>query len=426
MKKTMNISYTAFALFAFACFALSPQAGAVCQDGCDTSNENTFQGDDALINNTTGFNNTAVGSHALLTNTTGASNTAVGDSALLNNTIGTENTANGVLALASNTEGSGNTATGVNALSQNTTGFANTAVGLVALYSNTDGIGNTALGANTLVSNTEGNFNTGLGIGPLSHNTTGSSNTAVGGDALQFNTTGSGNVAVGQATLDLNAEGSSNTAIGTGALANSTGHTNTALGNSAGFNLTTGDNNIYIGSQGAATESNTIRIGDQGTQTNTFIAGIAGKAIARGRPVFINAQGKLGTHPSSARFKTDIKPMDKASEAILALKPVTFHYKKELDPDGVAQFGLVAEDVAKVNPDLVVADAAGEIYTVRYEAVNAMLLNEFLKEHRTVQAQQKEIDALRTELKEQRTLIQKVNDKVELNRSVPQMVLNNQ
>jgi hypothetical protein len=217
-----------------------------------------------------------------------------------------------------------------------------------------------------------------------------------------------------------------------------TGNYNTAIGFSAGWNLTTGNNNVIINNVGVATESNTIRIGSQvaavapdgSTQpahTATFIAGISGTTIARGVGVVIDATtGRLGTKPSSARFKDGIKPMEKASEAILALKPVTFHYKKELDPESIPQFGLVAEEVEKVNPDLVVRDRNGEIYTVRYEAVNAMLLNEFLKEHRTVQGQQKEIDALRAELKEQRAFIRRVNDKIELRKPVAQMVVNDQ
>ena len=177
-----------------------------------------------------------------------------------------------------------------------------------------------------------------------------------------------------------------NTATGVGALnGNISGSDNIALGSFAGTNLTTGDDNIDIGNEGVAGEANTIRIGTQGTQTRTFIAGISGTALGSGMAVRVNANGRLGTAPSSARFKQNIKPMDKASEAILALKPVTFHYKKELDPEGIPQFGLVAENVEKVNPDLVARDDKGKIYTVRYDAVNAMLLNEFLKEHRTVQ-----------------------------------------
>src|SRR5204863_2836755 len=212
---------------------------------------------------------------------------------------------------------------------------------------------------------------------------------------------------------------------------NETGSSNIALGRSAGFNLSTGDNNIDIGNEGVAAEANTIRIGTQGTQTATFIAGVSGAGVM-GVAVKVNAAGQLGTAPSSARFKENIKPMDKASEAIHALKPVTFRYKHEVDPEGIPQFGLVAEEVEKVNPDLVARDDQGEVYTVRYEAVNAMLLNEFLKEHRKVTQlettvaqqqkkfeskiadQQKEIEALTTGL-------QKVSDQLELSKPAPRM-----
>ena len=196
------------------------------------------------------------------------------------------------------------------------------------------------------------------------------------------------------------------------------------MGSSAGINLTNGSNNIDIGNAGVAGESSTIRVGTKGTHTNTFIAGINGVTVAGGVGVIIDANGHLGTKTSSARFKEAIKPMDKASEAILALQPVTFRYKHELDPEGVPQFGLVAEQVEKVNPDLVARDEQGKVYTVRYEAVNAMLLNEFLKEHRKVEQleataahQQKEIEALTAGL-------QKVSAQVELKQPSPQMAVN--
>src|SRR5207249_4051057 len=155
-----------------------------------------------------------------------------------------------------------------------------------------------------------------------------------------------------------------------------------ALGANAGQNLTTGDNNIDIGNAGVAGESNTIRIGTVRTHANTFIAGISGVTVAGGVGVIIDSKGHLGTVVSSERFKDEIKPMDRASEAILALRPVTFRYKHELDPKGIPQFGLVDQDVEKLNPALVARNAEGKVFTVRYEAVNAMLLNEFLKEHR--------------------------------------------
>src|SRR5262249_32247669 len=175
---------------------------------------------------------------------------------------------------------------------------------------------------------------------------------------------------------------------------------------------------IDIGNLGIAGEANTIRIGTVGTQTSTYIAGIMGKPSPMGMPVFINANGQLGSAPSSARFKDEIKPMDKASETILALKPVSFHYKKEIDPDRTPQFGLVAEQVEKVNPDLVLRDADGKPYTVRYDAVNAMLLNEFLKARRQIDAQQKQIDALTAGL-------QKVSAQLELAKPAPQTVAEN-
>jgi predicted ribosome quality control (RQC) complex YloA/Tae2 family protein len=220
--------------------------------------------------------------------------------------------------------------------------------------------------------------------------------------------------------------GANNTATGRNALANnSTGNNNIALGASAGSNLTTGSNNVDINNRGMTGESNTIPIGTTEIQTTTLIAGISGATVPTAVAVIVGANGHLGTTTSSARFKQEIKPMDDASEAILTLKPVTFRYKHELDPEGVPQFGLVAEDVQKVNPDLVARDEQGKPYTVRYDAVNAMLLNEFIKEHRTMQGQQKEIDALKAQLKEQRSLIQKVSAALEVSKAAPQTVQNN-
>jgi hypothetical protein len=211
------------------------------------------------------------------------------------------------------------------------------------------------------------------------------------------------------------------------------------LGSNAGSNLTTGNNNIDIGNQGAAGESNKIRIGKQGTQNGTFIAGISGKTVANGVGVIINSNGQLGTIQSSARYKDDIKPMDKASEAVLALKPVTFRYKQDLDPNGIPQFGLIAEEVEKADPNLVVRGEDGKPYTVRFEAVNAMLLNEFLKEHSKVEKQEAAIAQLKTTSAQQEAVIaqqqkqiealtatvQKVSDQLELNRRAPEVVAAN-
>src|SRR5438874_1089101 len=337
--------------FGLACFALSPEARATCQEGCDLTNDNTFLGDDALLNNTTGGINTAIGADALFNNTTGDVNTAIG-----------------VIALSMNTTGSRNTATGWQALYLNTTGSSNTANGGAAVASNTTGSFNTGIGTSALLSNTIGNNNTAVGNTALFRNTTGSNNTAVGNSALFGNTTGNGNI---------------------------------ALGDGAGSNNITGRHNIYIGNPGTRTDSSLIRIGTQGSQTATYVAGISGATVPTGVAVIIDTDGHLGTVVSSARFKEAIKPMDKTSEAILALQPVTFRYKHELDPDGIPQFGLVAEQVEKVNPDLVVRDADGKVNTVRYEAVNAMLLNEFLKEHRKVEEQESTIDQLKATVAKQ-------------------------
>jgi len=325
-----------------------------------------------------------------------------------------------------------NTAEGRQALFSLTTGTDNTAMGFDALFSNTTGGNNTAVGVQALSSNVASNDNTAVGSQALHNNTTGGANTAVGDLALFSNTTATGNTAIGDLALFANTTGIQNTAIGPAALGNNTGSGNIAIGVNAGVNLTTGDSNIDIGNSGGSGESSTIRIGvqgigTQGTQTATFIAGITGTTVV-GDAVFVTSDGQLGVGgvaTSSARFKDEIKPMDKTSEAILALKPVTFRYKKELDPKGTPQFGLVAEEVEKVNPDLITRDRDGKPYTVRYEVVNAMLLNEFLKEHRQVQDQQKEIDGLKAQLKEQRALLQKVSDKMELTKPSPQLVADN-
>jgi trimeric autotransporter adhesin len=390
-----------------------------------TGFSNTAIGRDALHSNKTGAANTATGHHALFGNTTGAANTATGRDALHSNMSGNDNTATGVEALNSNIEGSNNTANGFQALSRNLTGSNDTAAGYQALFNNRTGDNNTANGPNALITNTDGNDNTATGLNALFNNTTGNDNTANGPNALQSNTTGN-----------------DNTAVGHDALFNSTGSENIALGHGAGQNLTTGDNNIDIGNAGAAGEANTIRIGHLGFlvepgvavggHTKTFIAGINGAAVAGGA-VHVNAAGQLGTAPSSQRFKEAIKPMDEASQVIYGLKPVAFHYKKELDPDRTQQFGLVAEDVEKVNPDLVARDADGKPYTVRYEAINAMLLNEFLKEHRKLKEQERTItelksgmNALVAKVKTQASQIQRVSAQLEVSKHGTQMVLNNQ
>jgi hypothetical protein len=411
--------------FVLACFALLPQVRAACQKDC-LAGQNTVLGEDALINNT-GVDNTANGYETLHNNATGDENTGIGSNALYSNLDGFANTAIGYQALYTNDHGSFNTAIGHQALYSNVAAGSNVAIGYQALYRNTFGTENTAIGQRALINNDDGSQNTANGSGALFDNTQGEDNTANGWDALGDNTIGNNNTGDGYAAL----------------AGNTTGSSNVAFGYQAGQNLTTGDNNIDVGNEGVAAESNTIRIGTQGTQTATFIAGVRGAKVM-GQAVKVNAAGQIGTAPSSARFKDQIKPMDKASEELFELKPVTFRYKKEIDPDGTPQFGLVAEQVEKVSPDLIVRDRDGKPYSVRYEAVNAMLLNEFLKEHRKVeqqrrkiQEQEKTITQLKQEFQSKFTAqqkqietltagLQKVSAQLEVRRAAPQTVLNDQ
>ena len=417
LKHLMNRLRCQLALlipFALACFALSPTARAVCEEGCDTVNLNTFLGEDALTNDTTGHQNTAIGYKALYSNTLGSQNTAIGAYSLFTAPVGNSNTAIGNAALFNDTFGVNNVAIGASALYYNTTGYQNTATGTLALRTNTTGYNNTANGYFALQSNTTGNSNAATGFFALVNNSTGNNNTADGFNALYGNTTGSNNTAIGGDALFNNTSGSSNIALGDG----------------AGINHTTGGNNIYIGNRGTSSEFRTIRIGAPSTHGRTFVAGISGVTVAGGVGVIVDTNGQLGTVVSSERFKDEIKPMDRASEAILALKPVTFRYKHELDPDGIPQFGLVAEQVEMVNPDLVARDEQGKPYTVRYEAVNAMLLNEFLKEHRKVEQLTKDFESKLAEQQRQIAALteglQKVSAQIELSKSGPQVVNNNQ
>jgi hypothetical protein len=467
-----NLLKRSFLIPLFACSLLvSAKAVTPPPDG-GYPGGNTAEGESALLNLNTGtYNtaigffslesndigdlNTAVGAGALATNTAD-NNTATGAGALLNNNTGTANTAAGVFALFNNTTGDSNTAFGFGALGNNTTASSSTAVGANALLNNTTASGNTAVGSNALSSNTTGGTlgvtmflhvgpNVAVGESALASNTIASANTAVGYQALGHNTTGlddtdlSASTAVGFQTL-ANATGPDsafndafgyqalftltgghdNVSIGTQSLYfATTGSGNVALGSSAGNGITTGSFNICIGSGNEAgnsisTASNVIAIGTNGANVNNscYIGNIFNSTSPAGAAVFVNSDGKLGTSTSSRRFKEEIKPMEEASEAVYALKPVIFRYKKEIDPQRTSQFGLVAEDVEKVNPELVVRDKDGKPYTVRYDQVNAMLLNEFLKEHRTVQKQgamiarqQKQIEELSTGLQKVSTLL---------------------
>jgi hypothetical protein len=405
---------TCFALFRPNAFSVVPPP-----DG-GYPGFNTAAGQKALFSLTTGAGNTAVGSFSLFSDIDGSFNTGVGAGTLLFNIgdqgegDGVNNTAIGAAALLFNTSGYDNTAVGTQALFSNTEGAANTATGYQALVSNTTGEANTATGFHALLNNTDGDGNTATGESALFSNTTGVDNTANGNIALLSNTTGSSNTAVGFQAMYANTGGSFNTAVGDSALSqNTTGSGNTVLGYQAGISIHTADNVIAIRASG------------EDVSNSCYIGQIFGSTSPGGTAVFVNGVGKLGTATSSRRFKDDIKPMDKASEALFALKPVSFHYKKEIDPGGTAQFGLVAEEVEQVNPDLVVRDTQGKTYSVRYEAINSMLLNEFLKEHKKVEKLETTLEAVNARLEEQAAQIQKVSAQVDATKPLPHLVLNN-
>ncbi len=380
MKTITKSIYATFGAFALACF--SPFAHAA---GLNPPPDGGYPG-----------GNTAEGANALFSLTTGGYNTGVGWFSLRNNMSGSYNTGVGAATLFANT-GNQNTATGAAALFSNTTGFRNTANGALALLHNLGAADNTATGNAALFANT-----------------TGSGNTADGNFALAANDTGSDNTAMGNGALGANTIGGLNTALGSGALSNSTGLGNIGLGALAGGNVMGASSVTCIGAgMLGANVSNTTWI------SNVYaISTISGSTL----PVIVSDGGQLGTNSSSRRFKKDIKPMEKTSESILALKPVTFHYKT--DSKRTPQFGLVAEEVAKVNPGLVVRDKNGEIYTVRYDAVNVMLLNEFLKEHRKVRKLEAALDAVNERLKQQDAKIQKVSAQVEMANPASRVVAN--
>jgi Chaperone of endosialidase len=300
--------------------------------------------------------------------------------------------------------GARNTALGDNALSSNTSGFDNTAVGFDACRSTTSGFLNTALGSFALDANTTGSLNTAIGNGALPSNTTGNTNTAVGVDALDRNTTASANTAVGYEALFGTTTGGNNTALGANSLANTGGTNNIGIGVFAGANITNGSYNIDIGNSAPGNESNTIRIGNITRQTAAFLAGVNGATISSGTQVFVDASGQLGTLTSSVRFKEDIEPMGEASHDLMKLRPVTFRYKAPYD-DGshTLQYGLIAEEVAKVYPELVQLDAKGQPLTVRYHSINVMLLNE-------LQNQQAQLDQQAARIKRLEALLDRKAD----------------
>jgi hypothetical protein len=340
------------------------------------SNDNTGGGSGALVSNTSGTFNTAYGHSALSSNSTGILNTAIGQGALSLNTGGIENSAAGAGALANNSTGNNNTATGFQ-----------------ALFSNTTASNNTADGFNALVNST-GHDNTATGSVALEANTTGSKNTAYGSFALQQNTTGFANTALGQAALLTNISGIRNTAVGLAALQNNKGNGNLAIGFQAGFNLTGGGNNIDIGTftMGVAGESNTMRLGTGMAQT--FISGVAGVPVS-GKQVFVSSGGQLGILPSSVRFKHDIQAMGDLSRKLFQLRPVTFRYNFDLQ--GERQFGLIAEEVEKVYPELVTKDEDGKVESVQYHELIPMLLNELQHQQQMLEAQAEQLTQLKAD-----------------------------
>jgi len=428
MNRLIQLKTTSPLLITLALMLIAPlpnaQAVVPAPDG-GYPGFTTAEGTNALKNLTTGAGNTAVGWFSLFSNTDGSFNTAVGAGTLVLN-IGNQAMGQGVE----------NTAVGAGALLFNTTGSGNTAVGLTALLNNTTAPGNTAVGADALLNNTTGDSNTATGVGALLSNTTGGENTAVGISALLSNTSGGVNIAVGFEALMSNMTGTVNTAVGAGALANSGGNRNTAVGAGAGSNLTSGDSNVYIGADMA---------GVAGESEHTYIRNINTTSVSGGSTDTVTVDlttGLLGHLSSSRRYKEDIQPMNSASETLYRLKPVTYRYKKEIDHTQSPAFGFIAEDVADVNPALVTHDAKGQPESVHYEMVNAMLLNEFLKEHkafideqRKVEKQQATITQLKkdfgatiaqltTRLDEQAAQIQKVSAQLEASKPASQVVNN--
>ncbi len=401
-------------------------SGVAALSSNTTGSTNTASGVDALESNTTGYSNTASASGvaALQANTTGSLNTASGSYALSANTTGIYNTASGVEALSSSTTGGNNTATGAGALSFSTTGSNNTATGVDALEANFTGSDNTATGYQALENNTgggpAGSANTATGFQALLNNTTGGNNTANGASALLANTTGIDNTADGTAALTSNTTGIANTASGVSALNfNTAGNHNVALGYEAGLNISTGSYNIDIGNvavptDGVAASSGVIRIGTPGLQTTTFIAGISGVTAAGGVEVFVNGNGQLGTMNSSRRFKEQITDMGDGSSKLFQLRPVNFFYKREYD-DGshLLQYGLIAEEVAEVYPEMVAYGSDGQILTVKYQMLAPMLLNEVQKQNAQLQKEALERQAEDLTLKNKLQLQEEENRKLE-------------
>ena len=343
----------------------------------------------ALFVHTTGTNNTFVGVGAGSTSTTGTGgNSAFGDSALYSNFTGSTNSAFGQDALRSNYNGSSNSAFGQDALRSNTSGSSNSAFGDDALRSNSaGGTGNNAFGHRALESMTNGVANSAFGASALRYNTTGFQNSAFGVGALRNSTTANFNSAFGQGALYYNTTGAHNQAFGEAALRyNTTGARNLAIGYDAGRSQTTGNDNIYIANSGVAAESGKIKIGAS-VHTETFIEGIDGNTASGGVAVLINSSNELHTLVSSLRFKEAVRDMGDASKFLMKLRPVSFRYRDGVaNGEAIDEYGLIAEEVAEVAPELVARDAAGEPYSVRYHVLPSLLLNEMQKQRRTIGA----------------------------------------
>ena len=361
---------------------------------------NTAMGTNALLNvslDESGCHNTASGEDALYSDTSGSYNTATGFSSLYSNTTGSNNTASGYDSLYYNSAGDNNTASGYNSLYYNSTGNNNTAAGYNTLYFNSTGSNNTAAGMDALYSNTAGADNTAAGYEALYSNTTGTYNTASGAGALYHNLSGQQNTASGVYALHNNRSGNSNTSIGVDALySNTSGASNIAQGYKAGYNLTTGNYNIDIGNLGVAGESGVIRIGTSAQQVQTFIAGINNSTVTGAGVVVDPVTGQLGVLASSERFKTAIVPMGSVTAKLAQLRPVSFRLKS--DAKGTRQFGLIAEEVAKVYPELVIRNASGRIDGVRYDELAPMLLNEVQQQQSKIATQSELIRTMQERL----------------------------
>jgi hypothetical protein len=362
--------------------------------------ENSAFGKGALTQTTTGSRNTAFGTFAAFWNSTGSSNSAFGARALQNNTTGLDNSAFGHAALHYNTTGSYNSAFGEDALRSNTTGRFNSGFGVDALRTNRGGFENSAFGGEALVDNFLGYQNSAFGAGALRRNTDGYWNSAFGAFAMEYNKYGTANAAFGAYALFRN-DGGSNAAFGFDALRQSTGSGNTAIGFFAGSSLITGDNNIYLNNRGVNGDNGSIRIGDSSNTNGTHIAGIHNVIIpGPGQGVVVNSNGLLGTSaPSSVRYKEAVRDMGEASEVLMRLRPVTFRYREDLvDADGGTEYGLIAEEVADVFPELVIEDAEARPGSVRYSILAPMLLNEMQKQQRTIEAQDARLESQAAEI----------------------------